>query len=161
MTEIPYVYPHSDLTPQIERGEVFFNDQAYSNIDIGSPLYFLIRTPPPPISIYAWLRISIQAGGLVTFYENPTVTTAGTPAMLWNANRQSPKTATMSLFSQPTIGAPGTELGTQNFSDAAGLEFAGLQAPIILAQNMDYYLTFAPKTNNNIANFLHVFWEKS
>jgi len=91
--------------------------------------------------------------GTWQLFENPTVNAVGTPATIFNSNRNSATTATIIVATDPTSTSDGTLLKTfrtgtgTNAPTRVGNEVSRT-SEIILKQNEDYFLKFTPDADN-------------
>lgn len=138
---------------EIHSGSHFMYSDYDNDVDTGTPKYYRITTPDTTKELHVLIILYSEGAGTWWLYENPTVNAAGTPATLYNSNRNSGTTATGVIAPDPTSTADGTLLktwrtgsGTNASSRIGGESNRGLE--IILKRNEDYFVKFTPDADN-------------
>ena len=138
---------------EIHAGRHFFYSDYDSEVDTGTPKYYRITTPNT--ARWAHMTFTLYSEGIGTWqlFENPTVNAAGTPATLYNNDRNSVNAATVVIAPDPTSTADGTLLQTwRTGSGTTAPSRIGSESSrdkeIMLKQNEDYFLKFTPDADN-------------
>lgn len=145
---------------RIHEGNHFMVHKVSIGIAALVPKYFLIIPPPPVqpdgsvIEVHIIFEINSDVGGTIEFFENPTVTTNGTPLTIINNNRRSPTTSLSEIFEDPTVTSDGTllsqeRIGTATTEVVVG-EFERDEEEFILHPQRTYITKFAPLAVANI-----------
>ena len=138
---------------EIHAGSHFFCSIYDSDVDTAAPKYFRITTPNTTNWGHLLLNFTSSGAGLWEFFENPTINAAGTSKTIYNSNRNSANTATLTVFEDTTTTSDGTKL----WSDLTGANGVGgsrttgnssRDNEIVLKQNEDYILKFTPDADN-------------
>lgn len=122
---------------QIHRGILFSTDIVDLTLGSSSTLEVLITA-----NCGAHMRITAAVGSDATieFFENPTVTAAGTPTDIYNRNRFSTKTPGCVVTSGPTVTVDGTQLENMFVPGGTG--------PLASGGAGDFWNEWILKTNN-------------
>lgn len=156
--------PRIDIAHQrIHEGNHFSVHKIYENLNVASPKYIMIIPPPAApilsntIEIHLIFQIETQPGGIIRFYENPTITNNGTELDTINKNRRSSTTSITKVFEDPIVTNDGTllseERGGTNTSGATIGEFRRNDEEIILNPIRRYIIKFIPFVDNTNATF--------
>ena len=138
---------------RIHEGNHFFIHRIATGLPI-VPKYFLIIPPPiqpdgSVIEMHLILEVSTDnVGGTLEFFENPIVSSNGTPVPIINNNRRSTTTSQVFVFEDPTVASDGTQLfveigGTTTTGAELG-EFDRNEEELILNPTDIYVLKFTP-----------------
>jgi hypothetical protein len=138
---------------EVHSGSHFFWTDFDDDVDTASPKYYRLTTANTTSWVHLTLALYSEGVGTWQLFENPTVDSAGTPATVFNNDRNSNKTAGMVVAYDSTSTSDGTLIkvwrtgsGTTNPS-RVGVE-SGRDSEIILKQNEDYFLKFTPDSDN-------------
>ena len=142
-------YPHHE----IHAGSHFFCSIYDSDVDTAAPKYFRITTPNTTKWGHLLLSYVSVGSGIWEFFENPTISDAGTSKTIYNSNRNSANTATLTVYENAKTTSDGTKLFTDLTGDngVGGVRMNGNSSrdnEIVLKQNEDYILKFTPDADN-------------
>jgi len=137
---------------KIHKGEHFFSTVSDTDVDTLAPKYIRITTPNTTAWAHLLLRYTSTGAGLWEFFENPTLTGAGTAVTIFN-NRNSAGTPSVTAFQDTTVSADGTLLwsdrtGTNGVGLTRNSGSSGREDELMLKQNEDYILKFTPDADN-------------
>lgn len=136
----------------IHQGKYYGVNDSDSSVDIVAPKYWRITSPNSPIRCHFIFELDIGgSGGLVEFFEAPTVSTNGTALTAFNSDRNSANTATLVAAFDPTSGGDGTRIrhgmvGTSGGPIRVGGSI-GSRSEILLKANTHYFIKFTPTAN--------------
>lgn len=148
---------------RLHQGKMFQTTRVQNAVVAQGLALTLIRTPISGTKPHLALRASAAGDLRLDFFEAPTVTATGTTAGLRNRNRNSSKTALISIFDAPTISANGVRLLSEflpqglggNFTNAAG---AGQFDEWVLKENTDYLVQVRNVSAGSLAIGIGVLW---
>ena len=137
---------------EVHDGKYFTVTDYDNDVDTAAPKYWRITAPNTTTRIHCTIVIYVSAAGLVQFYENPTISGAGTALTAYNNDRNSTNAATATTFKDTTTSGDGTlleqaYLGTSNNRTKVGGD-ARQATEFILKQNEDYVVKFTPAAND-------------
>lgn len=156
--------PSIDISHQsIHQGNHFIVHRIATGINIANPKYFLIIPPPlatipsNTIEVHLIFQVDSEPGGMLQFFEDPTVTNNGTVMTIINNNRRSITISLTQVYENTTVSNEGTSLledrkGTTTTGAVLG-EFERDDEEIILNPSKKYLLKFTPLTDNTVITF--------
>lgn len=127
--------------------------------------YFLIIPPPVQpdgsvIEMHLIFEISTNvAGGILEFFENPTITANGTSLDIINNNRRSSTVSLSQVFEGPTVTSDGTSLlqqigGTATTGTNLG-ELNRSEEETVLSPSFNYIIKFTPSAATDLTTELN------
>lgn len=138
---------------EIHEGDHFFWTDYDTDVDTAGPKYYRLTTLNNTKWIHMIFTLYSEGAGTWQLFENPTVNAAGTTATVFNNNRNSATTATLTVAYDATSTADGTLLKTWRTGSGTtaptrvGSE-SSRDVEIILKQGEDYFLKFTPDADN-------------
>ena len=147
----------------VHEGKYFTATDYDTDIDISAPKYWRITAPNTTTRIHCTIMVYVDAAGLVQFYENPTISTAGTSLTAYNNDRNSSTAPTATVFKDTTTSNDGTlleqaYLGTSNNRTKIGGD-SRQAVEFILEQNEDYIVKFTPAADDTQATIAVEWYE--
>lgn len=143
-------YAHNE----IHNGDHYCFYDYDTDVDTGAPKYYRITTPDTTRWCHMIFELYSEGLGTWELFENPTVNAAGTPATLYNNNRNSANTAGLVIAPDATSTADGTRIGIWRTGQSTGGANRGPSSSrndveFILKQNEDYFLKFTADADNS------------
>lgn len=147
-------YPHKEL----HAGEMFRFRYIDEDIDINETKEWLITTPNTAKWFHFEWLVTSSLKGKAELFEDSTRTTTDTAETIYNANRNSTDSATLTIQTHSTTdGADGTRIDVASWGAAAtgGSGLGGLggeareQIEWILKQNAAYLFKFTSGADDN------------
>ena len=148
---------------QVHVGKFFTVSDNDTDIDTGAPKYWRITTPNTAIRVHCVITVNVIAEALMEFFENPTITGAGTGLTAFNNDRNSATAATATTFFDTTVSNDGTKIlsvrvGGNNPSGRVG-GTGRTEAEFILKQNEDYIIKITPDADNDKGSIIIEWYE--
>ena len=123
--------------------------------DVDAVKYYLIKAPDTETRIHYVFNIKSGLNGTVEFFRSPTVTSSGTTLTTYNNDDNSPNTAELLIFEDPTISSTGTARKLVNIigSDSVSpiLSSGGVTSRAnehVLGQGLYYLIAYTPESTN-------------
>ena len=149
--------------PTIELEHYYIHEQAHFfgsdydvDTDTNATKYWQIVAPDTATRCHATWIFQSSLNGIFYVYENPSLSSQGTPITCYNNDRNSDATPEMTFLRDPGVSSPGTLITSEYVGSAganpsgAGAVGAGTQRKreIILKQNYHYLFAFTAKSDN-------------
>jgi len=138
---------------EIHGGSSFVVSDVDLDVDAAGPKYWRITTPNTTKWAHFTGSLAASGAGTIEFFENPTLTGAGTGLTAYNRNRNSATAATLVVAYDATASADGTRIFLTRVSSGGipARDTGGsidVRSEFILKQNEDYLLKFTADADN-------------
>jgi hypothetical protein len=149
---------------KVHEGEHYtVTDSATINSGAANRKVWRFTTPNTAVRMHFVLSFSSTLSGVLTWNENPTLNVAGTGLTIFNSDRNSLNTTTLTVFKDTTLTGDGSPLATVVIgTNAPATRIGGntrINAETILKQNEDYVLMFTADLNATIIAMVVEFYE--
>ena len=139
---------------------LLFEVSGFETKQVGDSIKYLVRVDSS-YNMHIFGEIASELGAEVYVYENPTISSVGTPVTAINGNRSSINTLKSLIYHEPTISNDGTLIRTMMFSGSNQTSVLGESQSLIFKHGIDYYIKVISRGNGNDINTKYFMYERS
>lgn len=149
---------------KIHDGDHYTSQDYDSEVDIGTPKYWLVVAPSAPNQCHLTAMVRSSKNGLVEIFGDSVVSDNGTPVDIYNNNTTSSNTPSTTFYVDPTVTSDGNRrcvnvMGTDSVSPAGDAGGIGEREHEWIIQDNSFLIKFTTLTNDNRVSLCIDFYE--